>query len=88
MNSNEIKQLRGQLKRELDTKALIGARIARYSSDAIALKRKSKAVGDACWNEAHSLEMDILRERANLSAVELQVTLLQAKIEVLERGGK
>ena len=70
-----------QLDRELTVAAMIRSRIAKYDSDFHYLLANSKNPTDKFAQQAHEAKMNKLREQANLSAVNLQITMLQAKLE-------
>lgn len=75
-----------QLDRELTVAAMIRSRIAKYDSDFHYLLASSKNPTDKFAQDAHEAKMNKLREQANLSAVNLQIALLQAKLEDEKRG--
>lgn len=75
-----------QLDRELSTQALIRSRIAKYDSDYRYWASQSKRPDDKAAQEAHKARMNSLREQTNLSSVNLQVTLLEARLEEEKRG--
>ena len=77
-----------QLDRELTVAAMIRSRIAKYDSDFHYLLASSKNPTDKFAQQAHEAKMNKLREQANLSAVNLQITLLQAKLEDEQKNKK
>ena len=77
-----------QLDRELSVAAMIRSRIAKYDSDYHNFLAASKNPTDKFAQQAHEAKMNKLREQANLSAVNLQITMLQAKLEDEQKNKK